>query len=152
VRTVRLIREIVLDLLVSAIAFVLLFISVQELIRRPGLSSAMLGGMVPVTVHKWPWLLVIAAVLLALWFLVRAIGGPQGTLWGALQWLVRVGLWWSAIALLLFLGVAINGAFTHNISELNWGFALGYLAIVLPILIVCGLLRRRGGPTVQPSN
>jgi hypothetical protein len=148
----RLVRQVVLDLLASAVAFVLLFIAIQELVRRPGLSTAMLGGMVPVTVHKWPWLLVIAAVLLGLWLLARAVGGPRGTLWGASQWLVRVGLWWSAIALLLFLGVAISGAFTHNISELNWGFALGYLAVVLPILIVCGLIRRHTGPGVQPSD
>jgi hypothetical protein len=141
----RIIREVVLDLVASAVAFVLLFIAVQELVRRPGLSTAMLGGMVPVTVHKWPWLLVIAAVLLALWLGARAVGGPRGALWGAWRWLVRIGLWWSAVALLLFIGVAVSGTFTHSFSELNWGFALGYLAVVVPILVVCGILRQRSG-------
>ena len=53
---------------------------------------------------------------------------------------------WSAVALLLFMGVAVNGAFTRSFSELNWGFALGYLGVVVPILVVCGILRQRTGP------
>jgi hypothetical protein len=142
----RIIREAVLDLLASALAFVLLFIAVQELVRQPGLRTAMLGGMVPVTAHKWPWLLVIAAVLLALELGARAVGGSRGTLWGAWRWLARIGLWWSAVALLLFIGVAASGAVTHNLSDLNWGFALGYLALVVPILVVCGIVRRRTAP------
>jgi hypothetical protein len=136
-------REAVLDLLASAFAFVLLFIAIQELVRRPGLSTAMLGGLVPVTAHKWPWLLVIAAVLLALWLGATAIGGPRGALWGAGRWLARFGFWWSVLALLLFAGVAVNGALTRSISDLNLGFSLGYLAVVLSVLLACGIARRR---------
>ena len=142
----RIIRDTVLDLLASALAFVLLFIAVQELVRQPGLRTAMLGGLVPVTAHKWPWLLVIVAVLLALGLGARAIGGAHGTLWGAGRWLARIGLCWSAGALLLFIGVAASGAVTHKLSDLNLGFALGYLAVVLPILVVCGIVRRRTVP------
>jgi hypothetical protein len=142
----RLIREAVLDLIASAFAGVLLFIAIQELMRKPGLKTAMLGGLVPVTAHKFPWLVVIALVLLALWLGVRAIGGQRGTLWGAWRWLVRLGLWWGTLALLLFAGVAVYGVFTRDLSDLNWGFALGYLAVVVPIVVACGILRLRGAP------
>jgi hypothetical protein len=148
----RLIREAVLDLMASAFAAVLLFIAVQELMRKPGLKTAMLGGLVPVTVHKFPWLVVIAAVLIALWLGVRAIGGQRGALWGAWRWLARLGLWWGALALLLFVGVGAGGAFTRNLSDLNWGFALGYLAVVVPIVVACGILRQRTAPVGHNSD
>jgi hypothetical protein len=99
--------------------------------------------MVPVTRQKWPWLLVIAGLLIALWLGARALGGRRGVLWGAWRWLVRLGLWWSAAALLLFLGVATYGAFTRDLSDLNWGFALSYLAIAIPIMLCCWMVRRR---------
>ena len=139
----RIIREAVLDLLASAAGAMLLYVSVQELVRQPGLSTAMLGGMVPVTTHKAPWLVLMALVLLALWLAARAVGGQRGTLWGAWRWMVRLGLWWSVAALLVFLGVAVYGAFTRDLSELNWGFALGYLAVVTPIALACAIARRR---------
>jgi hypothetical protein len=142
----RIIREALLDLVASAFAAVLLFIAIQEIARQPGLNTAMLGGLVPVTTHKLPWLAVIAAVLLALWLGARAIGGQRGTLWGAWRWLVRIGLWWSAAALLLFVGVAADGVFTRDLSDLNWRFALGYLAVVVPIVLACGIARQRTAP------
>jgi hypothetical protein len=139
----RVIRDALLDLLGPAFAAALLFVAVQELVRQPGLNTAMLGGAVPVTTLKWPWLVLIAALLLALWWRARALGGRRGTLWGAWRWLLRLGLWWSAAALLLFIGVAVDGAFSHKLSDLNWRFALGYLAVALPILLICATGRRR---------
>ena len=143
----RIIREAVLDLMTSAFAALLLFLAVQEMVRRPGADTAMLGGLVPVTARKLPWLAVIAAVLLALWLGARAIGGQRGTLWGAWRWLVRLGLWWSVAALLVFIGVAANGAFTRDISDLNWRFALGYLAAVVPIVLACAIAWQRTAPS-----
>jgi hypothetical protein len=142
----RIVREALLDLVASAFAAVLLYLAVQEMVRHPSLNTAMLGGLVPVTVHKLPWLTLIAAVLLALWLGARAIGGPRGTLWGARTWLVRIGLWWSVAALLLFIGVAANGVFTRDLSDMNWRFALGYLAVVVPIVLGCGIARQRSAP------
>jgi hypothetical protein len=148
----RIIREAVLDLVASAFAAVLLYLAVQEMVRQPSLNTAMLGGSVPVTVHKLPWLAVIAAVLLALWLGARAIGGPRGTLWGAWRWLLRIGLWWSVAALLLFIGVAATGVFTRDISDMNWRFALGYLAVVVPIVLTCGIARQRTAPVGRESG
>jgi len=142
VRTLRIIREALLDLVASAVIGLLLHIAVQELVRQPGVDTAMLGGMVPVTAKKWPWVLVLAALLLIIWGAARALGGPRGVLWGAWRWLVRLGLWWGAAALLLFFGVALYGAFTRDLSDLNWRFALLYLAIVIPVVLVCWLFRR----------
>jgi hypothetical protein len=143
---VRLIREAVLDLLASAAIALLMHITVQELLRQPGVDSALLSGMVPVTREKWPWLLVIAGLLIALWLGARALGGRGGVLWGARRWLVRLGLWWSVAALLLFIGVAGHGAFTRDRSDLNWRFALGYLAVVIPIALCCWFGRQRTTP------
>ena len=142
-RTVRIIREAVLDLLASGVSALLLLISVRQVLRRPGIDNAMLGGPVPVTVHKWPWLIVIAAVLLLLWLGSRAIGGRRGPLWGAWAWLVRMGFWWSVMAMLLFVGVAVYGLMTRAISDLNWPFTLGYLGLMFPILLVCWFGWRR---------
>ena len=139
----RIIREAALDLMSSAAAAMLLYLGLQELLRHPGVDTAMLGGLVPVTEHKLPWLLVIAVVVLALWLRVRAIGGRRGALWGAGRWLVRLGLWWSVAALLLFIGVAATGALTRSLAQFNWRFALGYLAVVVPMALVCGIARRR---------
>jgi len=70
-------------------------------------------------------------------------GGRRGALWGAGRWLVRLGLWWSVAALLLFIGVAATGALTRSLAQFNWRFALGYLAVVVPMALVCGIARRR---------
>lgn len=142
-RAVRLIREAVADLLASGVSVLLLYVALQELRRKPGPSTALLDSMVPVTQGKLPWLVVIAVLLLLLWLGARAIGGPRGTLWGAWAWLVRVGWWWSMVALLLFIGVAIYGGSTRGLGDMNWGFALDYLAVVVPLLLLCGYARHR---------
>jgi hypothetical protein len=143
VRPVQIIIEAARDLLVSGASAVLLFISLQELVRHPGSDSAMFGGLLPITVHKAPWVLVIAAVLLALWLQVRALRGPRDTLWKLRTWVVRVGFWWSVAALVLFAGVAGYGAATRSLADLNWRFALSYLGLTIPLLLVCGYARRR---------
>jgi hypothetical protein len=125
----------VLDLLASGIGALLLFISARQLLGHPGVGSAMLGGTVPITNHKWPWLAVIAALLLLFWLGVRAIGGRRGGFWGARLWLLRVGFWWSLAALFLFVGVAGYGFATRSIADLNWLFALGYLVLVVPVVL-----------------
>ncbi len=142
-RTLSVIKEAVLVLLSSAGAALLLFICIQELTRPAGMQYATLGRMIPITTNKAPWWLLIAVVLLALWFGAYAMGKPRGVLWGLWRWVVRVGFWWSGIALLLFAGVAIYGARTRPMSDLNWPFALGYLAVWVPILVACGVGRVR---------
>ncbi len=142
-RSLQIIIEAARDLLVSAASAVLLFISVQELVRHPGSDTAMFGGLLPITVHKAPWVLVIVAVLLALWLQVRALSGPRDTLWKLRTWVLRVGFWWSVAALVLFAGVAGYGAATRSLADLNWRFVLGYLALTIPLLLVCGYGRRR---------
>jgi hypothetical protein len=143
-RPVRMIGEAVLDLVVSGVACLLLYVALEELLRKPGHNTAVLDSMVPVTERKLPWLIVIAGLLLLLWLGARAIGGPRGALWGAWAWLVRIGWWWSVAALLLFIGVAAYGGSTRGLADMNWGFALDYLAVVVPLLLVCGYARQRG--------
>ena len=140
-RALQIILEAARDLLVSGASAVLLFISFQELVRHPG--SPMFGGLLPITVHKAPWVLVIVAVLLALWLQVRAPRQPGDTLWKLRTWVVRVGFWWSVAALVLFTAVAGYGAATRSLADLNWRFVLGYLALTIPLLVVCGYARRR---------
>jgi hypothetical protein len=148
-RPVPVIIEAARDLLVSSVSAVLLYISLQELVRHPGADSAMLGGLLPITVHKAPWVLVIVAVLLALWLRVRALRGPRDTLWKLGTWVARVGFWWSVAALVLFAGVAGYGAATRSLADLNWRFALSYLALTIPLLLVCGYARRRAIEVVR---
>jgi hypothetical protein len=143
VRTLSLIKEAVLILVSSAVAGLVLFVCFQELTRPPGVQQATLGRLLPITTNKSPWWLLIAVVLLALWFVAQAWGKPRGMLWGLWRLGVRIGFWWSAVALLLFAGVAIDGARTRSVADLNWAFALGYLAVSLLILIACGVGRVR---------
>jgi len=142
-RVVWVIKEAALVLLSSASGGLLLFVSLRELTRPPGVEYASLKGTVPITTSKAPWLLLIAVLLLALWFSARAMGGRRGTLWGLWRGLLRLGLWWSVVALLLFAGVAIVGVRTQPLSDLNWSFALGSMAALLLILIACALGRAR---------
>ena len=148
-RPLQIISEAARDLLVSGASAVLLYISVQELIRHPGSDSAMFSGLLPITVHKVPWVLVIVAVVLALWLQVRALSGPRDTLWKLRAWLARVGFWWSVAALVLFAGVAGYGAATRSLADLNWRFVLSYLGLTLPSLLVCGYARRRAIEVVR---
>ena len=142
-RTLSLIKEAVLVLASSAAAALLLFVCVQEIIRPAGVQDATLGRIVPITSIKSPWWLLIAVVVLAVWLSARAMGKPRGALWGLWQWGVRVGFWWSGVALLLFVGVAIHGAHTRSVDDLNWRFTLGYLVVSVSILIACGIGRAR---------
>lgn len=140
-----------MDVMASAVIGLLLYVAVRELTRQPGVDTAVFG-MVPVTERKLPWLLVIAALLLVLWLGARAIGGARGALWGAWRWLVRVGLWWSVVALLLFAGVAAYGGWTRGMADVNWRFAFGYLAVVVPVLLACGIARHRSAAVRRAST
>ncbi len=142
-RTLSLIKEGLLVLASSAVAALTLFVCFQELTRPPGMQYATLGRLLPITTNKTPWWLLIAVVVLALWFIARAMGKPRGLPWGLWRMGVRVGFWWSAGALLLFADVAVHGARTRSIADLNWGFALAFLAASILILIICGIGRDR---------
>jgi hypothetical protein len=50
------------------------------------------------------------------------------------------------VALVLFIGVAVSGALTHHWSDLDWGFALAYLTVVIPIVLTCGTLLQHDAP------
>jgi len=121
----------------------LLFVCFQEITRPAGMKDATLGRLLPIATNKSPWWLLIAVVLLAVWFGAHAMGKPRGVLWGLWRWGVRIGFWWSGVALLLFAGVAIHGAHTRSVADLNWRFALGYLVVSVSILIACGIGRVR---------
>jgi hypothetical protein len=143
VRTLSVIKEALLVLVSSAAAALLLFVCFQELTRPAGMKDATLGRLLPITTNKSPWWLLIAVVLLAVWFGAHAMSKPRGVLWGLWRWGVRIGFWWTGVALLLFVGVAIHGARTRSVADLNWRFALGYLLVSVAILIACGIGRVR---------
>jgi len=143
VRTLSVIKEALLVLVSSAAAALLLFVCFQEITRPAGMKDATLGRLLPIATNKSPWWLLIAVVLLAVWFGAHAMGKPRGVLWGLWRWGVRIGFWWSGVALLLFAGVAIHGAHTRSVADLNWRFALGYLVVSVSILTACGIGRVR---------
>lgn len=142
-RTLSVIKEALLVLMSSAIGALLLFVCLQEITRPAGMKDATLGRLLPITTSKSPWWLLIAVVLLAVWFGAQALGKPRGVLWGLWRWGVRAGFWWSAVALLLFAGVIIHGARIRSVADLNWQFAVGYLVVSVAILIACGIGRVR---------
>jgi hypothetical protein len=142
VRALRIVRQALLCLLGSGLGAVALLTCVRELVRAPN-GAGLWGGAVPITQHKWPWVLVLAALLVTLWVVVRSVGGARGLLWGGLMAGLRTGFWWSIAALLVFLGVAIRGFATHPIADLSWPFALGYLLSALLVLALCVWLQRR---------
>jgi hypothetical protein len=47
------------------------------------------------------------------------------------------------VALLLLIGVALYGGITRGLADMNWRFALDYLAVVVPLLLACGYARHR---------
>jgi hypothetical protein len=143
VRALRIGREALLYLLISGLSLVALLTCAREVLRPPAGGAGLWGGNVPFTEHKWPWVLVFAALLALLWLVFRIIGGARGPIWGALVAGLLTVFWWSAAALLLFLGVAIHGFATHPMAYLNWPFALGYLLITLIVLVLCAWLQRR---------
>jgi len=143
VRALSLIKEALLVLLSSAAGGLLLFVCLQEIYRPAGVGDATLGGVLPITANKGPWWLLIAVVLMAAWYIAYAMGKPRGVLWGLWRWGIRSGFWWSGVALLLFAWVAIDGARTRSVSDVNWRFALGYLISMVGILVVCSIGRMR---------
>lgn len=142
-RTLSVIKEALLAMMSSAISALLLFVCYQEIVRPAGVKDATLGRLLPITPNKSPWWLLIAVVLLAVWFIARAIGKPRGALWGLWRWGVRAGFWWSGVALLLFAGVVIHGFGTRSVADLNWRFVLSYLVVSIAILVACGIGRVR---------
>lgn len=142
-RALRIGREALLYLLGSGLGLVALLTCAREVLRPPAGGAGLWGGTVPFTEHKWPWMLGFVALLALLWLVFRIIGGVRGLIWGALVVGLLTAFWWSAAALLLFLGVAIHGFATHPIADLNWPFAVGYLLITLIVLVLCAWLQRR---------
>ena len=142
-RALRIVREALLYLLGSGLGLVALLTSAREMLSRPAGGVGLWGDIVPYTEHRWPWVLVLAALLALLWLVFRIIGGARGLVWGALLVGLLSAFWWSAAALLLFLGVAIHGFATHPIADLNWLFAVSYLLITLIVLVLCARLQRR---------
>jgi hypothetical protein len=141
-RAARITGQGLLYLLGSTLVAVLLLTCVRELFRAPD-GAGLWGGAVPITEHKWPWIVVLLALLLGLWLLIRRIGGQRGLIWGAAMTGVRTLLTWSSACLLLFAGVALYGLMTHPIADLMWGFALGYLISALLVFGLCLWLQRR---------
>ena len=142
-RALRIVREALLYLLGSGLGLVALLTSAREMLSRPAGGVGLWGDIVPYTEHRWPWVLVLAALLALLWLVFRIIGGARGLIWGALVVGLLSAFWWSAVALLLFLGVAIHGFATHPIAYLNWPFAVSYLLITLIVLMLRAWLQRR---------
>jgi len=138
-----LIREALLDLLASGAGALLLYVCWQELRRKPGANTALLDSMLPVTERKYPWAILLLLVLALLLLGARAIGQPRGLIWGIWRWAIRAAWWWSLVALLLFIGVALYGGVTRGLAGLNWGFVLDFLAVVLPLVLLCGYARQR---------
>jgi hypothetical protein len=145
VRPLSLIKEALVALVVPAVAALALLVCYQE-IHRPagaGVTGGALGGVVPISINKGPWWALVVAVLVVVWLSARAIGQPRGVLWGLWRWGVRAGLWWSAIALLMFIGVVIHGSSSRSMADLNWAFAVAYLVVTAAVLMICWIARAR---------
>ena len=142
-RALRIVREALLCLLGSGLGLVALLTCAREVLHRPAGGVGLWGGIVPFTDHRWPWVLALVALLALLWLVFRIVGGVRGLIWGALVVALLTAFWWSAAALLLFLGIAIHGFATHPIADLNWLFAVSYLLITLIVLVLCARLQRR---------
>jgi hypothetical protein len=142
VRALRLAGQAVFYLLVPGLSAVAALTCVNELRRAPD-EFGLLGGTVPITEHKWPWALALLLLPAALWLVARTVGGARGLVWGVLMAGLRTAFWWSVVALLVFVGVAIHGFATHPIADLIWPFTLGYLLATLSALASSALLQRR---------
>lgn len=151
-RIIGLIREALLTWLGTAGAVMALFVSVRELTRLPGVQNATLNGMVPITVSKLPWVVLILVVLVLLVLRARAIGAQRGMLWGIRTWLLRAGFWWSVLALLLFVGVLIYGILTQHLADLRWPFSIGFLVVTLIALVGFHAARVRFGHTAPRAD
>ncbi len=142
-RALRIVQEALGYLLGSGLSLLALLTCARELLRPPAGGVGLWGGTVPYTEHKWPWVLVCAALLALMVLAFRIVGGVRGLLWGALVVGLLSTFWWTAAALLLFLGIAIHGFATHPMVDLNLPFAIGYLLITLSVLALCAWWERR---------
>jgi hypothetical protein len=149
VRALRLIACAMLELVGSALSAAALITAVRELTRRQS-AFGLWGGTIPITDHKWPWVVLLLVLVLCLFLIARAIGGPRGLIWGAVVWLLRIALWWAAAALLVFLGVVVYGLCTQSISDLNVRFALSYLVVSLAATLIFWQLHRRSARAATP--
>lgn len=135
----RVIRMLLLTLVGSAVAAGTLFISVMQLGRAPRFDKALLGGLIPITVRKWPWAILIAVVLLLAWLAFRRTARQYGLGRGIRIWALQLGMSWSLAALLLLVGVFLYGIRTRSLADLNWPFTVGSLASVAVVLVGCSL-------------
>ena len=122
----------------SAIAALAGYASVRQFSHASEDSRvAFLGGLIPITSVKWPWVVVLLATLAVLWFVVRLKGDHRGAAWGLWVWSLELGISWSIAALLLFAGTLLYGLSQRSLLDLNWGFSLGYLAVSVILLTAC---------------
>jgi hypothetical protein len=137
----RLIGLWLANLFGSAIAAIAGYAAVRELSHASADSRvAFLGGLIPITSVRFPWVVVLLATLAALWFVVRLKGDHRGAAWGLWIWSLQLGISWSIAALLLFAGTLLYGLSQRTLLDLNWGFSLGYLAVAVILLTasLCG--------------
>ncbi len=119
----------------SAIAALAGYVAVRQFSHAAEDSRvAILGGLIPITAAKFPWVVVLLATLAALWFVVRLKGDQRGAAWGLRIWGLELGISWSIVALLLFAGTLSYGLSRRSLSDLNWAFSLGYLAVAVIVL------------------
>jgi hypothetical protein len=134
----RLIALWLANLFGSALAAVAGYAAVREITHSPADSRiAFLGGLVPITSVKSPWLIALLVTLAALWLVVHLKGGRHGAVWGLWIWSLQVGISWSIAALLLFAGILLYGLSERSLWDLNWRFSLGYLAAAVILLAAC---------------
>jgi hypothetical protein len=134
----RLIGLWLANLFGSAIAALAGYAAVRELSHASADPRvAFLGGLIPITSAKFPWVFVLLATLAALWFVVRRKGDHRGAAWGLWIWSLQLGISWSIAALLLFAGTLLYGLSERTLLDLNWGFSLGYLAVAVILLTAC---------------
>jgi hypothetical protein len=134
----KLIASWLLNLFGSAMAALALYAALREIGHSPADPRvAFLGGLIPITSVKFPWVLVLLATLAALWIVVRLKGGHRGAAWGLWIWSLQLGICWSIAALLLFGGTLLYGLSQRTLLDLNWGFSLGYLAAAVILLAAC---------------
>jgi hypothetical protein len=134
----RLIGLWLANLFGSAIAALAGYAAVREVSHTSADSRvAFLGGLIPITSVKFPWIVVLLTTLAALWFVVRLKGDHRGAAWGLWIWTLQLGITWSIAALLLFTGTLLYGLSQRTLSDLNWGFSLGYLAVAVIPLTTC---------------
>jgi hypothetical protein len=142
-RALRLLKLALLDLVLSALAAIVFLMGIKGLFRHPEAGAGMLDALLPGAVRKPVYALLIVLAVVGLWRGARLVGNGRGTIVGATTLLARIGLWWSVVALAVFVGVALYGASDHHLSELNWPFALGYLVVTLAVAGLCAFTWQR---------